>query len=134
MHLTAEAWNISFVGIIFALGGLSLIAIVFTVVGHFFKRSSDKAAKKNIPTPPKSVPVDKDRGSAGNPEPVKRFAESNGDDEAETVAAIMSAVYAYAPAGSRILSVKKVEKFGDGDARRNWRLRNPQTIWRTRKG
>ncbi len=126
MHLTPEAWNISFVGVIFALGGLSLIAIFFSIIGHFFKVNADRNTKKTIPTPPRSAPVETKK------ETVERIVEVREDDEAETVAAIMSAVYAYAPAGSKILSVKKIDN--GGESKRVWRLRDPQMIWRTRKG
>lgn len=127
----SETWNISLVGITFALGGLGLIAVFFAIVGHFFKKNADRKKTSKSAFSPTIIGGEKNiqKRSSDIQHAVKK---GENVEEEEIVAAISAAIMAYAPAGGKIVSVKRVSEERK-DTRHLWRLHNAQTTWRIRK-
>ncbi len=128
-----ETWNISLVGITFALGGLGLIAAFFAIVGHFFKKNAEQ---KKISKSASSLTIT-DKGKdiqEKNNKTIQYTVErgENIEEEEEIVAAISAAIMTYAPAGGKIVSINRVNDEKKG-TKNLWRLHNAQTVWRIKK-
>ena len=124
-----KTWTVSIVGIIVALGGLGFIAIFFAIVGHFFKRSSQKKQKKRSPkvtsfASSSVIEAPTEKKNSSFVETVNKF-----DEDEEIVAVIGAALAAYTSTRGNIVSIKCVKRKPNN----LWRLHSAQNVWRIKR-
>ncbi|GEM_PF-2763888 len=129
----SETWNISLIGIVFAVGELGIIATFFAIVGHFFKRNSErKKNSKSLSSP--AIVEEKKIIQKKSVKDIQQTAEKveTIEEEEELVAVMSAAIMAYAPMGGKIVSINHVNEEKRVTSH-SWRLHNPRTTWRIGK-